>query len=195
MKEMKKKILTILTGGLLTISMTLGTVVPASVPVYANDEWDDWDDWDGLWYDTDDDLETMLIVGEMLDEEARQLEAQRKKQKKEKKKLEKERKKLEKEKKEKKKAESVKVTGLLASTNGLNLVPGQSAQVGLQVVPENAANRAVTIVSSNPAVATVDIYANVTAVAPGTAIITAVTNDGGFAQQIVVNVGGGGVIR
>ena len=188
---MRKKILTMLTCGMLAISMSMGMVQP--VAVFA-DDWDDWDDWDGLYYDSDDDFEAMVIYGSMLDEEARRLDEQRKKQEKERKRLEKERERLEEERRRNNtsygvaNSSNVRVNGILVSTNVLNLEVGQVSQVGVQVVPENASNRGMSLYSSNPAVAVVDMYANVRAVGPGTAVINAVTNDGGYVQQIYVNV-------
>ncbi len=55
---------------------------------------------------------------------------------------------------------------------------GETLQLTATVVPDNTSNPAVTWASSNDAVATVDANGLVTAVAAGTAIITATTTDG-----------------
>ncbi|MDR1714496.1 MAG: Ig domain-containing protein [Prevotella sp.] len=55
----------------------------------------------------------------------------------------------------------------------LNLEPGQQQTLAATVKPDNATDKTVTWTSSNTTVATVDNYGTITAVASGTAIITA----------------------
>ena len=57
------------------------------------------------------------------------------------------------------------------------------------IIPSNASNQKVTWKSSDPSVATVDSNGTVTAVAPGTAIITVTTVDGGKTATCTVTVG------
>lgn len=54
--------------------------------------------------------------------------------------------------------------------------------------PDNATDKTVTWTSSDPAVATVDANGKVTAVAAGSATITATTADGGFTDTCEVTV-------
>ena len=83
---------------------------------------------------------------------------------------------------------------VLASSIALNqtaaeLNEGETLQLAATVLPENATVKAVTWSSSDEAVATVNVDGLVTAVAPGTATITATTNDGSnLSANCVVNV-------
>lgn len=72
----------------------------------------------------------------------------------------------------------VAVTGVTLDKTTLDLVAGNSATLKATVAPENATNKTVTWASSNTAIATVDTTGKVTAVAPGTATITATAADG-----------------
>ena len=60
----------------------------------------------------------------------------------------------------------------------LPLTPGETSALTATVAPDNATDWTVTWASSDVNVATVDETGTVTAVAPGTAIITATANDG-----------------
>ena len=83
---------------------------------------------------------------------------------------------------------------VLASSIALNqtaaeLNEGETLQLAATVLPENATDKSVTWTSSDEAVATVNNNGLVTAVAPGTATITATTNDGSnLSANCVVNV-------
>ncbi len=81
-----------------------------------------------------------------------------------------------------------KVTGVTLNTETLELFTGGSATLTATVEPSDAANQSVTWASSAPSVATVDAAGKVTAVAPGTATITATTVDGGFTAICTVTV-------
>lgn len=72
----------------------------------------------------------------------------------------------------------VTVTGVTLDKTTMDLVAGNSATLKATVAPENATNKTVTWASSNTAIATVDTTGKVTAVAPGTATITATAADG-----------------
>ena len=76
-------------------------------------------------------------------------------------------------------APSVPVASVTIAPAALTLTEGESGTLTATVAPDNAANKAVTWTSSNPAVAIVDANGKVTAVAAGTATITATTEDGG----------------
>lgn len=82
----------------------------------------------------------------------------------------------------------VPVTGVSVSLDASELFPGQSAQATAVVEPAGADNPNVAWTSSDDAVATVDADGKVTAVAPGTASITATTEDGGFTASADVTV-------
>ena len=70
------------------------------------------------------------------------------------------------------------VTGVTLDQANLELTEGETAQLTATVLPDNATNKNVTWSSDNPSVATVDQNGVVTAVAPGTATITATAADG-----------------
>lgn len=72
----------------------------------------------------------------------------------------------------------VTVTGVTLDKTTMDLVAGNSATLKATVAPENATSKTVTWASSNTAIATVDTTGKVTAVAPGTATITATAADG-----------------
>lgn len=81
-----------------------------------------------------------------------------------------------------------KVTGVSLNKDSLSLEPGGSEALTATVTPDNATNKNVTWSSSAPGVATVDASGNVTAVAEGTATITAATEDGGKTATCTVTV-------
>ncbi len=74
---------------------------------------------------------------------------------------------------------TVQATSLTLNETVAEVTAGETLQLTATVLPENATDRTVTWTSSDPAVATVDATGLVTAVAAGTATITATTNDGG----------------
>ena len=82
------------------------------------------------------------------------------------------------------------VTGVSIPGAGTRtLEPRQTLQLTATVTPANAVVRDVTWASSNTSVATVNANGLVTAVANGTATITATTVDGGFRASVTVIVG------
>lgn len=81
-----------------------------------------------------------------------------------------------------------KVTGVSLNKDSLSLEPGGSEALTATVTPDNATNKNVTWSSSAEGVATVDASGNVTAVAEGTATITAATEDGGKTATCTVKV-------
>ncbi len=72
---------------------------------------------------------------------------------------------------------SIPVQDVTLDKDRLDLIEGEVAKLTATVLPENATNKNVTWSSSDESVATVDQIGNVTAKAPGIAIITVTTND------------------
>lgn len=79
------------------------------------------------------------------------------------------------------------VTGVTLDRTELALKEGASAQLAATITPSNASNKAVIWESSDSSVVTVS-DGLVTAVAPGDAVITVTTEDGGFSAQCQVRV-------
>ncbi|ADL50747.1 Ig-like domain-containing protein [Clostridium cellulovorans] len=81
------------------------------------------------------------------------------------------------------------ISGIALNNKTLDLISGQSATLLATVTPDNATNKKVIWTSSNPSVATVDSTGKITAVASGTATITATTIDGtNLSDSCAVNV-------
>ena len=70
---------------------------------------------------------------------------------------------------------TVTVTGVTLSNTNLTMEPGKQTVLSVTVLPSDASNKNVTWSSSDPAVVTVAATGKVTAVAPGTALITVTT--------------------
>ncbi|SFA76567.1 Carbohydrate binding domain-containing protein [Cohnella sp. OV330] len=83
------------------------------------------------------------------------------------------------------------VTGVALDTDSVSLAVGGTLQMHATVSPANANNKKVTWSSSNEAVATVSALGKVSAVGNGLALITVRTDDGGYTQHSVVQVGAG----
>ncbi|MBW7462419.1 Ig-like domain-containing protein, partial [Paenibacillus sepulcri] len=82
----------------------------------------------------------------------------------------------------------VSVTGVALDRSSLPLTVGGTGVLLAAVSPADAANKALTWSSDNTNVAAVDSSGNVTAVGAGTAVITAVTADGGYTAASTVTV-------
>ena len=82
----------------------------------------------------------------------------------------------------------VSVTGVSLNESGITLDVGGSKTLAATVTPENATNKKVRWTSDNETVATVSEDGVVTAVAGGTAVITATTHDGLFTATCTVTV-------
>ena len=82
----------------------------------------------------------------------------------------------------------VSVESVSLDKTTLELTEGSTETLTATITPNNATNQNVTWESSNPSVATVDESGKVTAIAPGTAIITATTADGGKTATCSVTV-------
>ncbi|MCI6861675.1 MAG: Ig-like domain-containing protein, partial [Prevotella sp.] len=78
------------------------------------------------------------------------------------------------------------VTSITLNKTTLNITEGDSETLTVTYAPDDADDRSVTWTSSNGNVATVDAQGKVTAVAEGTAIITATSVNGKTAQCAVV---------
>jgi len=84
----------------------------------------------------------------------------------------------------------VHATGLTLTPSTLNLKMGETvtAQLIAEVQPANATDKTVNWTSSNSSVAAVSANGQVTALKDGNAVITASSNDGGFAKTCAVTV-------
>jgi|LSQX01.3.fsa_nt_gb uncharacterized protein YjdB len=80
------------------------------------------------------------------------------------------------------------VTGVSINEESLSVTEGCAARLTVAIEPSWAANKSVVWSSSDTDVATVDHTGLVTAVAPGTAMVTVKTNDGGFTDTCEVTV-------
>lgn len=88
--------------------------------------------------------------------------------------------------------DAVRVTGIsLDKQTAILSTIGETLLISRTITPGNATNKNVTWTSSNPSVAAVSA-GQVTAVANGTATITATTKDGGYTASCVVTVNAGG---
>ena len=74
----------------------------------------------------------------------------------------------------------VAVTGVNVSPPSVTLTEGETRILNAEVLPANATDKTVSWMSSDEAIATVSTTGEVSAVAAGTATITATTTDGGF---------------
>jgi len=86
-------------------------------------------------------------------------------------------------------APTVGVTGITLNTQSVTLVTGRACTLTAIAAPADATDTAVTWTSSDAAVASV-ASGVVTALAAGTATVTAATEDGGFIASCVVTVTG-----
>lgn len=85
--------------------------------------------------------------------------------------------------------ENIAVTGVSVDPKTGTVDAGNTLQLNASVQPNNASNRQVSWSSSNTAIATVNASGLVRGIAPGSAVITAKTSEGGFtaASTITVN--------
>ncbi|MBO4230884.1 MAG: Ig-like domain-containing protein [Bacteroidales bacterium] len=82
----------------------------------------------------------------------------------------------------------IPVAGISLDKSSLELVEDEEASLIATIAPSDASNKTFTWSSSNTQIATVDDSGKVTAVAPGTATITATTADGGKTAACAVSV-------
>lgn len=83
---------------------------------------------------------------------------------------------------------NVPVTSITLDRTTMELAKGKSAKLMATVNPENANNTKVNWTSSDIAIATVSSAGEVKAVKPGSVVITAITEDGGFTAACNVKV-------
>lgn len=84
---------------------------------------------------------------------------------------------------------NISVTGVSLPNGPLALLVGQSMDLIPTFTPNNATNKVVTWSSSSPSIATVDPNTQrITALGTGSTVITVTTQDGGFTDQVTVNV-------
>lgn len=81
------------------------------------------------------------------------------------------------------------VTGITISDVSLRMYTGKTKQLSANVTPYDADNQKVIWSSDDEDIAEVDENGIVTAIAPGTAIITATTDDGNFKATCAISIG------
>ena len=84
--------------------------------------------------------------------------------------------------------DSVPVGGVSVEPSSLTLEIGQTSVLRASVLPSDADEQGVTWTSSDESVAVVDVDGTVTALAAGSAVVTATTVDGGFTDDCSVTV-------
>ncbi len=77
---------------------------------------------------------------------------------------------------------------ILVTTNYLSLAVSSSKQLAVSFTPADASNKNVFWTSSNSSVAVVDKYGVVKAISPGSTIIKATSEDGGYTDTAVIEV-------
>ncbi|MBK1878491.1 Ig-like domain-containing protein [Pelagicoccus mobilis] len=82
----------------------------------------------------------------------------------------------------------VNVTGVDVSPSSATIQGIDTLQLSETVTPSDATNKNVVWSSSDTSVAVVDPNGLVSSVAPGTAVVTATTNDGGFTDTAIITV-------
>lgn len=76
------------------------------------------------------------------------------------------------------KTTNIPVESVTLSESSVTLIEGESLTLTTTVSPDGAADKSIAWGSSNPSVVTIDNEGKITAIAPGTAIITVTANDG-----------------
>lgn len=80
------------------------------------------------------------------------------------------------------------VTGIKLNKTALTLQTGSYEKIEVTFEPSDAGNKNRTYTSSNPSIASVSASGSIKGEAPGTAVITATSEDGGFTAQCTVTV-------
>lgn len=83
---------------------------------------------------------------------------------------------------------SKELRSILVTTNYISLSVSNSKQLAVAFTPSDASNKNVFWTSSNPSVATVDKYGVVKAISPGSTIIKATSEDGGYTDTATIEV-------
>ena len=84
--------------------------------------------------------------------------------------------------------DTIKATGVTLDKTTLSVNVGSTDKVVATVAPDNATNKKVNFSSDNTAVATVATDGIIKGIAPGTATLTAITEEGGFQATCTVTV-------
>ncbi|MEF9974438.1 MAG: Ig-like domain-containing protein [Clostridia bacterium] len=84
--------------------------------------------------------------------------------------------------------QAIPVTGVTLAEQAYTVRAGETLTLAPLVAPENASNKRVKLESSDPGVVSVEKHDLLTARAPGEAVVTATTADGGFAVQARITV-------
>ena len=87
-----------------------------------------------------------------------------------------------------KKDKTVYVTGIKLSESSVSVLVGESLQLSATISPSDATDKSVTWSSTNESVATVDKDGRVTGITEGISTVKAVTTDGAFSAECLVNV-------
>lgn len=87
---------------------------------------------------------------------------------------------------------SVSVTGISLDPDNVTLAVGDTKQLQALVEPDNASNKKVSWESSNGAVATVSAAGLLAGIAPGSTVITVLTQDDNYSDTCTVTVTAGG---
>lgn len=82
----------------------------------------------------------------------------------------------------------VDVNGVTLSPNSLNLEAGQASTLIATVSPSNATDKSITWSSSDTSVVSVGASGTVSAIAPGTATVTVITNNGNYSATSSITV-------
>jgi fibronectin type 3 domain-containing protein len=82
----------------------------------------------------------------------------------------------------------IKVSGISVDPKELGIESGKTQQIKAIISPSNATNKTVSWTSSKPEIATVNSNGMVTGISPGTALITAKTQDGSFSASSSISV-------
>ena len=82
----------------------------------------------------------------------------------------------------------VPAEGMAITSKNLEVEAGSTVKITVAFTPSDATNRKISWTSADNTIATVDSSGQVTGVAPGTVIITGVTEDGGFTDTCEVTV-------
>ncbi|WP_194529929.1 Ig-like domain-containing protein [Zobellia roscoffensis] len=82
----------------------------------------------------------------------------------------------------------VSVTGIAIVPDSLEIVEGFDAMLTASIFPEDADDKGISWSTDSPSVVSVDSLGMVTALTVGTALITATTDDGGFASSSYIEV-------
>lgn len=80
------------------------------------------------------------------------------------------------------------VTGIYLSQNNATLTVGSKLDLEVTIFPEDATDKRVIWKSSAPAIASVTVYGQITAIAPGTTVVTVTTNDGNKTAECKITV-------